>query len=88
MVKKLKEIIKIILFIKDIDMMTLSKNITVSYTALRNYLTYNSQMSISNVIEIFEYLKVPYTKAVLLASSDLDRASLIAGVIEEVKSNE
>lgn len=43
MCKKLKEIIKIILFIKNIDMITLSNNISVSYTALRNYLIYNSK---------------------------------------------
>lgn len=84
----IKEIIKIILYLKGIDMLTVSKNISVSYTSLRKYLIYNSKMTVLHVIEIFDYLQVPYTKAVIWANSNMSRLDLIESILKEVKNNE
>ena len=84
---KLVEIVKILLFIKNLTMTNIKKKINISYTALRNFLVYKSKMKIENLESLFSVLDFPLITALKLAEQNLTRIELIKKILEEVQND-
>lgn len=84
---KLVEIVKVLLFIKNLTMTDIEKKINISYTALRNFLIFKSKMKIENLESLFSALDFPLITALKLAEQDLTRVELIKKILEEVQND-
>ena len=82
--KNLKEIIKILMFLKDMDMKEIKEKCTFSYTALRNFLIYHTTMKIDNLHQIFKALDFDMIKAMSIADNIKDLKSERIQVIKEL----
>lgn len=80
----MKKIIKLLLFIKDIDMLELSENVSVSYTSIRNFLIYHKKMTVKHQLEIFNFLEFDYTRALILSEENLSRVGLLKEILKEI----
>lgn len=81
-IAKIKEIIKIIIFIKDIKKTELSKQLSFSYTALNNFLTRNTQMTFEHIEEIFKILDFEFPMALVLSEKNLSRKELMEQILK------
>lgn len=81
-VYKIKEIINIVLFIKDVKMTELAGKCSFSYTALRNFLIYHTKMSFEHIEEIFKALDFPLSMALVISEKEYSRKELIEQIIK------
>ena len=79
---KLKEIIKIVIFIKDTRKTDLSDKLSFSYTALNNFLVRHSKMSFDHIEEIFKALDFEFPMALVLSEKNLSRKELIESILK------
>lgn len=85
--ENLKKIIKVIMFIKDINMKDITNNVNAdfSYACLKNYLTYHSGMKIENLEKLFKAIDFPFIEALKLSEEKLTRIELIKRILNEVE---
>ena len=81
-IQKVKEIIEIILFIKDIKKTELAEKCSFSYTALNNFLVRHAKMRFDYIDEIFNVLDFPLSMALILSEKELSRKELIEQVLK------
>lgn len=90
MSKKLKEVIKILMFIRGMTAKDIVDKCSFSYTALMNYLNYHSSMKIDNLQQIFQALNFDMIKAMSIVENVKDfnfsRLSIIKELIEEYEN--
>ena len=79
---KLKEIIKIVIFIKDIRKTDLADKLSFSYTALNNFLVRHSKMNFDHIEEIFKVLDFDFPMALVLSEKNLSRKELIESILK------
>lgn len=79
---KLKEIIKIVIFIKDIRKTDLADKLSFSYTALNNFLVRHSKMNFDHIEEIFKALGFDFSMALVLSEKNLSRKELIESILK------
>lgn len=85
---KLREIIKVILFIRDISKRKIASKAGLSYPTVHNYLSRNSEMRIENLEKIFEALGFSFMEALNLAEQNLKMTVFQAWIILEPKEEE
>lgn len=80
--EKLKDIIKILMFIQDIDKKELSSKVGFSYSALNDFLVRHSKMTLEHIDEIFKALDFNFAMAIILSEKNLSRKELIRQILD------
>ena len=80
--EKLKEIIKILIFIQDIDKKELASRVSFSYPALNDFLVRHSKMTLEHIDEIFKALDFNFAMAIILSEKNLSRKELIRQILD------
>lgn len=81
--KKIKEIIRIVMFIKEIKGTEVAEKCSFSYTALCNYITKKStSMTFEHIVEIMNAIEFPLAIALILSEKEYSRKELIEQILK------